>query len=90
MTTTTLKTLTKEEQASLWSALDEAQENLGEAEKELKRCREDVSKAATAIVAATGKTGFLRNGQPVKFVKRKKTDLYSVRGVREELEEVDV
>jgi hypothetical protein len=87
---TATKTLTKEEQATLWAALDDAQANLEAAHAELAACREALSEAATAIVTATGKTGFIRNGQPIKFVKRKKTDLYSVRGVREELEAVDV
>ena len=85
-----LRPLTKEEQAALWSALDDAQANLEAARAELDACKENLSKAATAIVTATGKTGFVRNGQPIKFVKRKKTDTYSVRGSREELEEVDV
>lgn len=92
MTTTETngKTLTKDEQAALWSALDEAQETLAEAEAEVKSLRLAVSNAATAIVQATGLTGFLRKGQRIKFAKRKNSDLYFVRGQREELEEVDV
>ena len=85
-----LKPLTKEEQVALWAALDDAQANLEAARAELDACKENLSKAATAIVLATGKTGFNRSGQPIKFVKRKKTNTYTVRGIREELEEVDV
>lgn len=89
-TTETKAPLTKKEAAALWAALDEAQANLEAAKAEVETCRENVSVAATAIVNATDKTGFIRNGQPVQFVKRKKTDQYSVRGVRKEFEEVDV
>lgn len=89
-TETELKTLTTEEKQSLWAALDDAQSNYEAAKAELDACKENLSKAATAIVLATGKTGFNRSGQPIKFVKRKKTNAYSVRGIREELEEVDV
>ena len=87
---TELKTLTTEEKQSLWAALDDAQSNYEAAKAELEACKENLSKAATAIVLATGKTGFNRSGQPIKFVKRKKTNTYTVRGIREELEQVDV
>jgi hypothetical protein len=84
------KTLTKAEKQALWAALDEAQETLEEAKKEVASLEQAVSKACTEIVAATGLTGFTRKGQRVKFAKRKNSDVYFVRQQREELEEVDV
>lgn len=84
------KAPTAEEKAALWADLDEAQETLEEAKKEVASLEQAVSKACTAIVAATGQTGFLRKGQRIKFAKRKNSDTYFVRGQREELEEVDV
>jgi hypothetical protein len=86
----TIKAPSDDEKAALWAALDEAQESLTMAEQEVLTCRKAVSDACTAIVAATGKTGFSRKGQPIKFVKKKNSDQYFVRGQREALEEVDV
>jgi hypothetical protein len=92
MTTTETngKTLTKADKQALWAALDEAQETLEEAKREVASLETAVSNACTAIVAATGLTGFLRNGQRIKFAKRKNSDVYFVRQQREELEQVDV
>jgi hypothetical protein len=87
---TTKKELTKVEKQALWAALDEAQETLEEAKREVASLEDAVSNACTAIVAATGMTGFQRNGQRIKFAKRKNSDVYFVRQQREELEEVDV
>jgi hypothetical protein len=87
---TAIKTLTKAEKQALWAALDEAQETLQEAKNEVATLEQAVSDACTAIVVATGLTGFQRNGQRIKFAKRKNSDVYFVRQQREELEEVDV
>lgn len=89
-TMSVVKALTSEEKAALWADLDEAQETLEEAKKEVASLEEAVSKACTAIVAATGKTGFTRKGERIKFAKRKNSDVYFVRQQREDLEEVDV
>jgi hypothetical protein len=88
--TTEAKTLTDDEKSTLWAALDEAQDTLEEAKREVISCERAVSNACTDIVKATGKTGFIRKGERIKFKKRKKSDLYFVAGQNEELEEVGV
>jgi hypothetical protein len=87
---TETKTLTDDEKANLWAALDEAQDTLEEAKREVIACELAVSNACTEIVKATGKTGFIRKGERIKFKKRKRSELYFVAGQNEELEEVGV
>jgi hypothetical protein len=73
----------------LWAALDEAQDSLAMANEEVLVHEKAVSDACTAIVKATGKTGWLRKGERIKFAKRKKSDVYFVRKSHEVLEEVE-
>jgi hypothetical protein len=87
---TEAKTLTDEEKSTLWAVLDEAQDTLDEAKREVIACELAVSNACTEIVKATGKTGFIRKGERIKFKKRKRSDMYFVAGQNEELEEVGV
>jgi hypothetical protein len=81
--------LTVEDKKALWTAFDEAKENLAMAESEVIVQKSNVSDAIKAIMAATGKNAFMRNGQPIRFAKRKGREVYYVRGGNDDLEEVD-